>query len=73
MDTTAKCEIALQLKKQVSIQDRKRIEPQTLAKGHSWCEKVHLKPIAYLGMQYSNMKKMLVCICQGFSFVNYDR
>lgn len=57
MDTTVSImnvKQPLQLRKQVFIQDRKRTEPQILAMGHPWCEKVYLEPIAYLGMQYND-------------------
>lgn len=38
------------------MQYRKRFEPPVLPMGHSRCEKVHLEPIVYSGMQCNNNK-----------------
>lgn len=58
MDTTVSImnvKQPLQLRKQVFIQDRKRTELQILAMGHSWCKKVCLECIAYVGKQHNNI------------------
>lgn len=41
------------------MQYRKRFEPPVLPMGHFRCEKVHLDPIVYSGMQCNNNNKSI--------------